>query len=220
MRLSYEGVDFSGWQKQHPQDKEPLRTVEEVLEAVLRPALRQKVRFVPSGRTDAKVSAKGQVCEFDAVSEDATGLPFFLSGDRAGKLELLSAMASNFNLLLPLDVRVLEVSVAPPGFCAMRALSKRYSYTLPADPAELEAFCRQVLQHTEDRPMQQPDIATMNQAAAYLLGTHDFASFQSKGGRSTTTRTVTRCSFDCCPDGAIVMTIVGSGFLLHMVRTR
>jgi tRNA pseudouridine38-40 synthase len=220
MKLSYEGAEFFGWQKQHPQDKEPLRTVEEVLETALRTVLRQKVRFVPSGRTDAKVSARGQVCEFDAVSEDAGGLPLFLNGDKTGKLGFLSEMASNFNRVLPMDVRVLEVSVAPPGFCAMSTLSKRYSYTFPGDPAELNAFCRQVLQHTQsDSALQHPDIALMNKAGEHLLGTHDFASFQSKGGRKTTVRTIGSCTFTRQPDtGAIVMMIVGSGFLMHMVR--
>jgi hypothetical protein len=39
-----------------------------------------------------------------------------------------------------------------------------------------------------------PDIAAMNTAAAALVGTHDFAGFQSKGGRKTTTRTVHACN--------------------------
>jgi hypothetical protein len=43
----------------------------------LRKVLRQKVRPVPSGRTGAKVSARGQVCEFDGVSEDAGGATTF-----------------------------------------------------------------------------------------------------------------------------------------------
>ena len=47
------------------------------------------------------------------------GLPLFLNDDKTGKPGLLSKMPGNFNRVLPMGVRVLEVSVAPPGFCAM-----------------------------------------------------------------------------------------------------
>lgn len=52
MRASYDGALFHGWQKLHKDNTHPdaLRTVESVLEMSLRPLLRQKIRFIPSGR--------------------------------------------------------------------------------------------------------------------------------------------------------------------------
>ena len=72
--LAYSGKFFSGWQKQRPKNGVSVRTIEEELELILRPLVRQKLRFHPSGRTDAGVSATGQVCQFDAVSDDNAGM--------------------------------------------------------------------------------------------------------------------------------------------------
>lgn len=66
MVLSYEGAGFHGWQKQTNAGVQ-LRTVEKVLEDQLRPVLAQSLKFWPSGRTDAGVSASGQAAQFDAV---------------------------------------------------------------------------------------------------------------------------------------------------------
>ena len=85
MVLSYEGSTFHGWQKQHPPGQAPLRTVEGVLEEHLRPVVAQRVKFFPSGRTDAGVSASGQVAQFDAILPD----------------EALPGLADSFNMALP-----------------------------------------------------------------------------------------------------------------------
>src|SRR5256885_272322 len=70
----------------------------------------------------------------------------------------------------------------------------------------------------------------MREAAATLVGTHDFAAFQSAGTEtSTTARTVTRSEIvaggadpsglrTMGPQHVIAYEITGNGFLRHMVR--
>ena len=66
--LSYDGTDFSGWQRQHDR-----RTVQQVLEE----AIGRLTAVVPvtsaSGRTDAGVHALGQVVHFYTASRHAPG---------------------------------------------------------------------------------------------------------------------------------------------------
>ena len=63
--ISYDGTDFSGWAIQPN-----LRTVAGELTDALAVLLRQPVRLVVAGRTDAGVHAIGQVAHAD-VSQEA-----------------------------------------------------------------------------------------------------------------------------------------------------
>ena len=67
-------------------------------------------------------------------------------------------------------------------------------------------------------PEQRPDVARMQEAAEYLKGTHDFASFCGTGAQvKSTVRTVT--GIDVWRDGDIVtIRVSGEGFLYNMVR--
>ena len=101
-RLRYDGANFHGVQKnQRTDDGTELRTILSTLEQSLWPALRQPwVRFQVAGRTDAGVSATGQVVTFDAfcdleerlvVHDQAVGLP---------------ALADALNACLPGDLQM------------------------------------------------------------------------------------------------------------------
>ena len=114
--LQYDGAGFHGWLPQHPPGKAPLRTVGGTVEVAFRTALQQRVRICPSGRTDAGVSAVGQICQFDAV---------------LGAGESAAGLVPRLNAELPPDVRVRGVEVARPDFAAMGNLWKRYVYTVP-----------------------------------------------------------------------------------------
>ena len=193
MLLAYDGRTFHGWQKQHPPGQAPLRTVEGVLEECLRPVIGQRLKFFPSGRTDAGVSAAGQVAQFDAVLAEVT----------------LKGLVERFNVALPPEIRCLAVSPAQKGFEAMSCRWKRYIYTIsPANATHAvlnSGGCRSL------------NIDAMHAACISLLGTHDFASFQTKGGRTSTTRTLYWCDASADHD-AVVFTLEGSGFLYNMVR--
>ena len=224
MTLSYQGGGFRGWQKQHPPGKAPLRTVESTLEECLRPVVQQKVRFFACGRTDAGVSAAALVAQFDCVLDDMREP---VEADR---------LAPMFNAALPADVRCLAVDPVAKDFNAMANLWKRYVYHVPGAPAEVLAFCSRVAGLGTFAPARDTnnagaaadgaaadvgsaelDVAAMRSAAARLVGKHDFAGFQSRGGRATTVRTLYRC--DVARDtGGLRVTMEADGFLMHQCR--
>lgn len=174
--LAYDGTEFSGWQLQPGQ-----RTVQGVLEVILRQLTGQTVRVRGASRTDSGVHALGQVAAFSLQS-------------RLSPEELQRAM----NALLPPDVVVLRVEEAPPGFWPSRdASAKRYRYLI-YDGAVRHLFLRRYAWQVDQRL----DAEAMHRAAQCLVGTHDFASFQSRGSpRHDTIRTLFEVSVRRCGAG-------------------
>ncbi len=152
--ITYDGSDFAGWARQ-PGRRTVQGSIEEALGRVLR--LDPLPMLTVAGRTDAGVHARGQVAHVvipvAAYSMVNGTLPRRLAG------------------LLPPDVRVSGVSVAPEGFDArFSALSRRYVYRVCDDPIGVEPLRRHdVLWHP--RPL---NLDRMNAAAALLVGEHDF----------------------------------------------
>lgn len=115
-----------------------------------------------------------------------------------------AGLVTRLNSELPPDVRVRDVQVVASDFAAMSNLWKRYVYTIPPNSSnssnvtsgedgelsELIAWSRKVMQNSpEASSVTRLDLTEMQRAAKVLQGTHDFASFQSKGGRVTTVPT-------------------------------
>ena len=69
LTIEYDGTNFSGWQIQ--KDK---RTIEEELETALAKILKEEVKVIGSGRTDAGVHAMGQVA-VEQAEHDHQRLP-------------------------------------------------------------------------------------------------------------------------------------------------
>jgi len=195
LTLSYEGTGFAGWQRQPGE-----RTVQAVLEDVLAVIDEQPVTAIAAGRTDAGVHALGQVVSATVRNH--------LRPD---------VLIRAINVRLPEDVRVLSATDAPSGFDARRdARAKVYRYTmaLGADPGP---FVRRVVWHIP----QQLNVAAMQEAAAALVGEHDFGAFQAAGGdlRSSVRRLSKSVLID--EPGTpryLRYQVTGSGFLRHMVR--
>ena len=198
--IAYDGTDFHGWQKQIPPDAPPLRTVAGEVEATLARLLGQPVNLLGASRTDAGVHARGQVAQFDA----SLRIP-------------IERLAEAVNSRLPQDIEVVSAEVADANFDAISGCrSKQYRYRIfntrrrPLDRRHYAWHCWTPL-----------DVDRMNQAAARLVGTHDFAGFAAAGhGRLSTVRTITACRVERPdPDGPEVHIFVeGAGFLYNMVR--
>ena len=197
MVIAYDGSGFHGWQKQEPPDAPALRTVQGVVHDALLRLFRQPINVVGASRTDSGVHARGQVAHFNADSR----VP-------------VERMANAINSRLPEDVEVRDVQRVSQDFDSIRdAVTKQYTYTI---------------HNTERRPLgqrhlvyhywQRLDEALMNDAAARLVGEHDFEGFSAAGhGRESTVRTIHRC--DVRRDGdQVVITVEGNGFLWNMVR--
>jgi tRNA pseudouridine38-40 synthase len=192
--LSYDGTRFVGWQRQAAGE-----SIQGLLEDALARFEGGPVTAHGAGRTDAGVHALGQVA---SATVSFTHPP--------------DTLVRALNAQLPEDVRVLEVAEAPAEFHArFSARSKTYRYQIRAGTTG-DPFTRAFVWQLAE-PL---DVAAMRPAAARLVGTHDFAAFQSAGTEtSTTVRTIFRSDLRG-PDGLapLVFEISGDGFLRHMVR--
>ena len=63
------------------------------------------------------------------------------------------------------------------------------------------------------------NVSLMNEAAAQLLGTHDFSFFRSSGSVQTSpVKTIYKAAWQETAPGNLLFTIEGDGFLYRMVR--
>ncbi len=191
--LAYDGTRYVGWQVQ-PNGPSVQAEVERALEA-LHKAPR---RVVAAGRTDAGVHAEGQVASFP----EARPLP-------------IQAYVQGMNALLPKDVAVRSASVEPDGFDARRsARGKRYRYRIENGPTRDPLSRRTAWQVF--RPL---DVAAMADAAARLVGRHDFGAFQAADCEAHhAVRDVTRLDVAGVPGGRIDVVVEATAFVKHMVR--
>ncbi|MGW1777033.1 tRNA pseudouridine(38-40) synthase TruA [Streptomyces sp. NPDC002104] len=197
--LSYDGKDFSGWAKQRV-----LRTVQGELQSALQTVMRlpDPVELTVAGRTDAGVHARGQVAQFDVRDE--------VWAEHQDKL--LRRLAGR----LPHDVRVWKAAEAPAGFNArFSAIWRRYAYRVGDHQAGVDPLRRgHVLWY--QWPL---DVDAMNEAAAALVGEHDFAAYCKKREGATTIRTLQQLSWERDAEGIITATVRADAFCHNMVRS-
>jgi tRNA pseudouridine38-40 synthase len=195
--IAYDGSEFHGWQKQEPPDGPVLRTVQGVMHDAMLRLFKQPINLVGASRTDSRVHARGQVAHFDAVSR----VP-------------VERMAMAINSRLPDDIEVREAEAVPFAFDAIRcAVTKQYTYRIH-NTGRRPLGLRHMVHHYRH----QLDADLMDEAAARLLGEHDFEGFSAAGhGRESTVRTIHRCEVKRDGD-QVTITVEGSGFLWNMVR--
>jgi tRNA pseudouridine38-40 synthase len=203
--LAYDGTDFHGWAGQPG-----LRTVQGTLEAALTQVLRVEAAPVTcAGRTDTGVHARGQVAHLD-VDEEVLAL----SAGRSTRPPA-EALLRRLNGVLPADVRLHRVSVAPEGFDArFSAVWRRYAYRIADAPGLVDPLTRGwVLAWPRTL-----DLDAMNDAAQRLRGEHDFAAFCRKREGATTIRTLLDLSWARDEQGLAVATVRADAFCHNMVR--
>jgi tRNA pseudouridine38-40 synthase len=203
--LAYDGTDFHGWASQPG-----LRTVQGTLEGALAQVLRlDSVAVTCAGRTDTGVHARGQVAHLDVPSEA------LLASAGRSTAPPETALLRRLNGVLPEDVRVRGVRVAPEGFDARFSAScRRYAYRVADDPTLLDPLVRREVLVWPRRL----DLDAMNAAAAALLGEHDFAAFCKRREGATTVRALLELSWARDPAGLAVATVLADAFCHHMVR--
>ncbi len=194
LTLEYDGTDFEGWQVQ----ARGHRTVQGALEHALARVVGQRVVVTGAGRTDAGVHAQGQVASIALE----------------GAVEA-AALSHSLNAVLPPDLAVVALARAADGFHARRdARGKLYRYSLWTGSAPSPLRARR--SHRVHPPL---DPAAMRRAAFDLVGSHDFASFQTSGSPTTTSaRTLRRLDIEGQPGDEVHLWFEGDGFLRHMVR--
>ena len=205
--LAYDGTDFSGWATQPA-----LRTVEGELSSALSTLLRspEPVRLTVAGRTDAGVHARGQVVHVDVEREAYAALPG--RSDRSPEAAMVTRLAG----ILPPDIVVRRVALAPEGFDArFGALERRYLYRI-ADPAGLRDPLRRRDTVFWRRPL---DVEAMARASEQLVGLRDFAAFCKRREGATTIRTLVEFSWSRLDDGVLAATVRADAFCHSMVRS-
>ena len=193
LTLCYEGTRYKGWQKQGNTGQ----TLQEKLEAVLSRLLEQPVELAGSGRTDAGVHARRQVCSFRAE----TPLPC---------AELLTRLRER----LPEDIGAVSLEEAPPRFHArLSCTGKTYVYRIWNSEAP-NVFERRFMTPFPAKL----DLVAMEKAAALLCGEYDFSAFcANRHMKKSAVRTLQRIEFERDGD-ELRLSFTGDGFLYHMVR--
>jgi tRNA pseudouridine38-40 synthase len=199
LEISYDGTNFIGWQSQPD-----VPTIQQSLENVLSKITGEQISVVGSGRTDAGVHAIGQVASFRTESElNITTFQRALNG------------------LLPSDIRVRKVAEAALNFHPIRdVVSKRYRYLID-DNQPLFPMTRDYCWVCKERL----DLEIMKVAGKFLLGEHDFSSFQTTGSpKKTTIRTILDVKIERLEPTIIYppficIEVEATGFLYNMMRS-
>ncbi|MHC4474083.1 MAG: tRNA pseudouridine(38-40) synthase TruA [Planctomycetota bacterium] len=190
--VQYDGSEYHGWQTQPG-----FKTIQQTLRNAIESLPDTKGRIHGASRTDAGVSALGQV----ALAVIDSPIP-------------TENLQRAINDRLPADIAVTEVCDAPKGFDLLNgAKSKLYRYTI------YTGLVRPVLQirHCWHLPGEL-DVDAMSKAAAFLVGEKDFKSFATAADtRDNTVRTIFRC--DVTRDAHwILVEVEGNAFLYNMIR--
>jgi len=151
--IEYDGSRFLGWQTQ-PEGG----SVQDALQAAISRIADEAVRVTCAGRTDRGVHARGQVVHFDTLAERPD-----------------SAWVRGVNAMLPEAVAVLwSQPVAADFHARYSALSRTYRYVLLNRPVRPALAARHAGWHHAPLALE-----PMREAAALLLGEHDFSAFRA-----------------------------------------
>ncbi len=191
--LEYDGTRYAGWQAQ----KSKFPTIQETIEKVLRKIIREDIKLIASGRTDAGVHAAAQIANFKTDSQ-------------ISREKLQRAL----NGLLPEDLSVIKIEEAGSDFHSrFTAKSKIYRYTILNRPYR-SAFLKNSA-FFYPYPL---DLGLMRKEARALLGKHDFKAFcASASSAKDTMRTIKKIAIKK-KSGLIAIDIEADGFLYNMVR--
>ena len=192
MVVSYDGTAYRGWQLQ-PNGI----TIEEVLNRELTALLKEPISVIGASRTDSGVHARGNIAVFDTENR--------MPADK---------ICFALNQRLPEDIRVQRSEEVPADWHPRKAnCTKTYEY--------------KVLNRKISMPLERLyahicyfnlDLDKMREAAAYLVGEHDFKSFCTvRTQAEETVRTIYSLDITKQED-MITIRISGSGFLYNMVR--
>ncbi|MDR1953597.1 MAG: tRNA pseudouridine(38-40) synthase TruA [Clostridiales Family XIII bacterium] len=191
IEIEYDGSGFHGWQIQ-PE----ARTVQGDLENALTKVCGERIRINGTSRTDAGVHAYGQMASF--------------TGDFGIPTERIPL---SVNHLLD-GVRIRSAREVPETFHARYdAVGKTYLYRIAVSDVP-DIFMRNYRYQLNKRL----NTSKMVEAAAHLVGTHDFNAFRTSGGSKL--RTTERTLFDLRIEEAeeLSVRVTGDGFLYNMVR--
>lgn len=194
--LAYDGSEFQGFQRQAN-----TRTIQGVVEDALRRLGWQGQKLLAAGRTDAGVHATGQVVAFDLDWQHPTQA-------------LLKALNAN----LPASIAARQVKQVSATFHPRYDADwRRYIYQIISQPVR-----HPLRERYAWRVWPAVDLSLLQQTAAQIIGTHDFAAFGAplkrlSHARSNTVRTVFQAGW-IEDEQMLFFEITANAYLYHMVR--
>ncbi len=194
LEIAYMGGRYHGYQTQ-----DRAVTVQSTLQGILETFYKTPLKVTGCSRTDAGVHAKQFYCTIEGALYES------LPPER-----LPLALAP----YLPDDIAVLSAKKVDESFHPRyMAHSKEYEYCIWNEPT-LHPFWAGRAWHCPNAL----DTDAMNQAAAKLVGEHDFRALMAQGSPvNSTVRTIHYC--DVRREGSLVIVrVAANGFLYNMVR--
>lgn len=190
--VAYDGTAYHGWQIQPGAP-----TIEGELNKCLSELLQEEIQVIGASRTDSGVHALCNVAVFD-------------TGTRIPAKKISYAL----NQRLPEDIRIQSSEEVAPDFHPRHCSSRKtYEYRILNRPFPLPT--RRLYSYFTYVPL---DVDKMRQAAACLIGEHDFKSFCSASAVvESTVRTIYDLTVEKEQD-EIIIRVCGNGFLYNMVR--
>lgn len=192
--VSYDGMDFNGYQRQ----KHDKNTIQEVIENVLSYIFKEKVTIYGSGRTDKHVHAIGQVFHF----ESEKNVP-------------LNNLQKAMNEMLPLSIQILNCEIVDESFHARYSSHKKvYTYKIK-NTKEKSVFEDRYYAYVKETI----DVNLLKEAAKLFVGKHDFKNFTTN--KIEEVESFVKTIYDVKVRQSkekIEITFYGSGFLRYQVR--
>lgn len=198
LKVSYDGTDYCGWQKQKDHAFGPEKpSIQGTLEAALSKLFNEKIDLNASGRTDAGVHAIAQIADFTTEKRLPKDIPWALKS------------------LLPNSIVVKNAWLAPLEFhSTLSAEKKTYRYWVWNAHRPTALLARYT--HWVRTPL---DIEYLNRQARFLCKEQDFKSFQCAGTPvQTTVRQIYKAHWSRPKPNLVQFEVTGNGFLKQMVR--
>jgi tRNA pseudouridine38-40 synthase len=190
--IEYQGGGYCGWQSQ-----QSVPSIQSALQAAVATVAAAPVQLTAAGRTDSGVHALGQVAHFDCDQQ------------RNG-----AAWVLGVNSALPADISVnWAIPVAPHFHARYAATARTYRYLMLNRRARSALSAgRALLVH---RPL---DVASMNAAAAMLIGEHDFSAFRAAECQARSPIRLLSQLVVARHGDWVWVEVTANAFLHHMVR--
>lgn len=193
--LQYDGMNYSGWQKQHN-----ALSIQEILERAISELISEKVNVIGCSRTDAGVHALEYVCNFFCDS-------YFERWKQA------------LNSKLPQDIRVIDSRSVDRNFNArFDAKSKIYIYKVYNCEVN-----NPVVRNYSYFYSYKLNLNYINDACKYLIGEHNFSAFTNNDptrflNNKICNITELNCIRNIENSNLLEFKIKGDRFLYKMVR--
>lgn len=199
LQISYDGTEFSGWQRQ-----DNARTIQQEIEEALSTMTCSIITLHGAGRTDAGVHAEAMVAHFTTSTS--------ISCD---------AFFRGLNSMLPPAIRIFSADEVDETFHSrFSAKGKEYQYYVFTGPVQ-SPFERYYVYHFKHSL----NLETIRSCLQAVTGTHNFSSFENTGTRDKSietgrgaVRTLYLADIDVIDNEHFSFRFIGDGFLRNMVR--